>query len=69
MFVSYDDEVEENSTPPDTGLNGEKEEEERRDEEEIGDSNESSENEVQTEEKKLEFPDTEIKIEHVGGNQ
>jgi predicted ribosome quality control (RQC) complex YloA/Tae2 family protein len=64
-----DEQNEENSTPPDTGLNGEKEEEERRDEEEIGDSNESSENEVQTEEKKLEFPDTEIKIEHVGGNQ
>jgi len=70
LFVSYDDEVEENSTPPDTGLNGEKEEEEeKRVEEEFGDSNESSENEGQTEERKLEFPDTEIKIEHVGGNQ
>jgi len=69
LFVSYDDEVEENSTPTDTSLNGEKEEEEKRDEEEIGDSNESSENEGRTEERKLEFPDTEIKIEHVGGNQ
>jgi len=68
LFVSYDDEVEENSTPPDTGLNGEKEEE-KRDEEENGDSSESSENEGQNEERKLEFPDTEIKIEHVRGNQ
>jgi hypothetical protein len=68
VFVSYDDEVEENSKLPDTGLNGEKEEE-KSDEEESGNSNESSENEGQTEERKLEFPDTEIKIEHVRGNQ
>lgn len=68
MFVACDDEVEENSTPPDTGLNGE-EEEEKRGDEENGDSNESSENEGEAEERKLEFPDTEIKIEHVRGNQ
>jgi hypothetical protein len=68
MFVSYGDEVEENSKSSKIGLNGEKEEE-KRDEEEIGDSNEGSENERQTEEGKLEFPDTEIKIEHVRGNQ
>jgi hypothetical protein len=65
LFVGYDDEVEENSTPPDAGLNGEEEEEKIGEE----DSNESSENEGQTEERKLEFPDTEIKIEHVRGNQ
>lgn len=59
---------EENSKSSKIGLNGEKEEE-KRDEEEIGDSNEGSENERQTEEGKLEFPDTEIKIEHVRGNQ
>ena len=69
MCVSYDEEVEENSTPPDTCTNGEKEEKEKRDEEENGDSNESSKNEGQTEERKLEIPDTEIKIEHVRGNQ
>jgi hypothetical protein len=68
MFVSYGDEVGENSKSPNKGLNGEKAEE-SRDEEEIEDSNEGSENEGQTEEGKLEFPDTEIKIEHVRGNQ
>ena len=41
----------------------------KSDEEKVGDSNESSENGGQTEERKLEFPDTEIKIEHVRGNQ
>lgn len=68
MFVSCDDVLEENPKSPNIGLNADKEEE-KTDEEESGDNNESSENEGQTEERKLEFPDTEIKIEHIGGSQ
>lgn len=49
-------------------MDGEKEEQ-RRDEDQSSNSSESLENEEQAERGGLEFPDTEIKIEHVKGNQ
>jgi hypothetical protein len=60
-FVSCAGGTEENTKASNDRVNGEEEEQ-------SSNSNESSENE-ETEEGKLEFPDTEIKIEHVRGNQ
>lgn len=59
---------EDNSKPSNNSMNGEKEEQ-KRDEDQSNNSSESSENEEEAERGRLEFPDTEIKIEHVKGNQ
>ncbi|XP_023716969.1 nuclear export mediator factor NEMF homolog isoform X3 [Cryptotermes secundus] len=59
---------EDNSKSSNNSMEGEKEEQ-RRDEDQSSNSSESLENEEQVEQGSLEFPDTEIKIEHVGGNQ
>lgn len=63
MFVSCDGGTEDNSELSDVKLNDESEEGKRTR------SNASSENNEETEEGKVEFPDTEIKIEHVRGDQ
>jgi hypothetical protein len=68
MFVSCDGGTEDNSKLSNVRLNNENEEG-KSNEEQSTNSNESSENEEETEEGKLEFPDTEIKIEHVRGSQ
>jgi hypothetical protein len=61
VFVSCEDGAEGNSE------NGEKER--RGDGDNSSNSGESSENEEQEEEGRLQFPDTEIKIDYVKGNQ
>jgi hypothetical protein len=68
MFVSCDDGAEDNSKPSNNSMNGDKEEE-NRDEDQSSNSSENSDNEEEAERGRLEFPDTEIKIEHVKGNQ
>jgi hypothetical protein len=68
MFVSCDDTAEGNSKPSNNSMNGEKEEE-NRDEDHSSKSSENSKNEEEAEQGRLEFPDTEIKIEHVKGNR
>jgi hypothetical protein len=67
-FVSCDDGAEDNSKSPNNSIDGE-EEEQREDGDQSSNSTESLENEDQAEQGRLEFPDTEIKIEHVKGSQ
>jgi hypothetical protein len=67
MFISCDDGAEDNSESSNNSVDGEKEQ--GLDEDHRSNSGESSENEEQAVQGKLEFPDTEIKIEHVKGHQ
>jgi hypothetical protein len=68
MFISCDGGTEDNTELSNVRLNS-KNEEGKRDEEPSTNSNSCSQDEEETEEGKLQFPDTEIKIEHVRGNQ
>jgi hypothetical protein len=68
MFLSCDDGAEDNCKSSNNSMDGEKEEQ-RIDEDQSSSSSESLENGEQAEQGRLEFPDTEIKIEHVKGNQ